>query len=86
MYQKQTLVRNEIGLHARPASEFVRLAASFPCAITIGRIGEKKTNAKSILLLLTQGFSQGTPVEIQAEGNEEQTAVNALVAYLEELD
>ncbi len=85
MYLKQTLVQNEIGLHARPASDFVRLATQYTSAISIGRVGKKKINAKSILLILTQGFSQGTLVEIEADGHDEEEAVNALVDYLEKL-
>ncbi len=85
MYQKQVLVQNQIGLHARPAGDFARLAATYSSTISIGRVGEKKVNAKSILLVLTLGITQGTTVEIQAEGADEQKAVDALVAFLEEL-
>ncbi len=85
MYFKQTRIQNEIGLHARPACDFVRLATTYSSAVNIGRVGQKKANAKSVLLLLTQGLSQGTMVEIEANGSDEEDAVNALVNYLEEL-
>ena len=83
MHQRSVVIQNQSGLHARPASEFVRCAGGFRSRITIGRTGsEKKANAKSIVMLLTLALVQGTEVTITANGEDEETAVDALVELI----
>ncbi|MBB6217425.1 phosphocarrier protein [Anaerosolibacter carboniphilus] len=77
MYKKEVMVTNQTGLHARPASEFSRTAASFKSDIQI-EYGEKRVNAKSIIGLLSAGISFGSKIVISAEGEDEQQAVEAL--------
>jgi len=69
------------GLHARPAAQFVKTAARFPCKISVRKLNSEKppANAKSPLSVLTLGVNQGDTVEIIAEGDEAQAAVQALV-------
>ncbi|MFZ6020684.1 MAG: HPr family phosphocarrier protein [Chloroflexota bacterium] len=69
------------GLHARPAAQFVKTAARFPCKISVRKVNSEKppANAKSPLSVLTLGVNQGDAVEIIAEGEEAQAAVEALV-------
>ncbi|MDL2252954.1 HPr family phosphocarrier protein [Ruminococcaceae bacterium OttesenSCG-928-I18] len=91
MYKKNAHVVNPIGLHARPATMFIRTATEFTSSIRIRRPGGAEVNAKSIIMLLSQGFTKGTEVEISAEGEDEKQAVEALCALLasgcgEELD
>ena len=84
MYSKLTTIINETGLHARPASDFVRTASKFKADITIQREGsDTATNAKSIIFLLSQGLSKGTSVIISADGEDEQEAVDTLVALIQ---
>lgn len=84
MYSRQTSIINETGLHARPAGEFVAEAKKFACKITIGEAGSgKAANAKSIVTLLSLGLNKGKVVEIAAEGDDEQQAVDSLVALVE---
>jgi phosphotransferase system HPr (HPr) family protein len=68
------------GLHARPAAQFVKMAASFPCAITVRNLAKDKpaVNAKSVLSVITQGVSQGHQVEVTAEGDRAEEALAAL--------
>ncbi|GER84330.1 MAG: HPr family phosphocarrier protein [Thermogemmatispora sp.] len=82
MQQAKTIVRNEVGLHARPAAQFVRLANQFKSKITISSKG-KSVNAKSLVLILTLAVGKNTEVEITAEGEDEQQAVAALVDLIE---
>ena len=83
MYQRSVVIQNQSGLHARPASEFVRCAGGFRARITIGRTGsEEKANAKSIVMLLTLALVQGTEVTITAKGEDEEVAVDALVGLI----
>ena len=70
-------ITNKTGLHARPAALFVQEANKFKSKITV-RKGEKEVNAKSILGVLTLGASRGTRVTVNAEGEDEQEALEAL--------
>lgn len=82
MYSKKTKIINKTGLHARPASIFVSAAGKFKSKVTIKKIGGAEANAKSIVLLLTLALSQGTEVEISADGEDERAAVDALVTLI----
>ena len=86
MYTRQTTIANATGLHARPASDFIAAANKFESDITIRRLQGEDTdeaNAKSIVHLLTLGLSQGEDVEISAEGDDEQLAVDSLIALID---
>lgn len=84
MYKKTTTILNKSGLHARPASDFVKEAGKFSSKITIKRLDEdEEANAKSIVFLLSLGIGQGIEVEISAKGDDEQQAVDSLVALIE---
>lgn len=85
MYQKEIVIVNECGLHARPASEFVGLAGQFQSRIELQRIGEeKKYNAKSIIMLMTLGLEQGKKALLSAEGEDEKEAVEGLATLVAE--
>lgn len=86
MYSKQTVLKNLTGLHARPASEFVACAKGFESKVTIRRLDmddAPETNAKSIIKVLAQGISVNTPIEICADGPDEQEAVDKLVELID---
>ncbi len=86
MYSKQTVLKNISGLHARPASEFVALAKTFESKVTVKRLDDAdalETNAKSIIKILAQGISVNTPIEICADGPDEQTAVDKLIELVD---
>ena len=68
---------NKVGLHARPASQFVQTAARFSSSITIS-YQSRRANAKSILQVLSLGASGGSEVSIHAEGPDAQDALVAL--------
>lgn len=84
MYVKQVVIQNETGLHARPASLFVRKAKEFPASLTIRNLtaNTNAVNAKSMMMLLTLGCTKNSMVEISGEGEAEQQAVDALVALI----
>ncbi len=86
MYTKQTELKNLSGLHARPASEFVALAKTFESKVTVRRLDDpdaQPANAKSIIKILAQGLGVGTPIEIAAEGPDEEAAVEKLVELVD---
>lgn len=68
------------GLHARPAAAFVKMAATFPCTITVRNLTTNKpaVNAKSVLSVITLGVGQGNAVEVTAEGERADEALAAL--------
>ncbi|NOQ39675.1 MAG: HPr family phosphocarrier protein [Anaerolineales bacterium] len=68
---------HEVGLHARPASMFVQIAAKYGSDIEVTH-GETTANAKSILGILTLGAHQGAEITIKAEGEDAEEALQAL--------
>lgn len=78
MYEQKVTLTNEIGLHARPASIFIRAAVKFPCDITVEKNG-RSYNAKSIMSILSMSASNGDELTIKACGEGEEDAVKSLV-------
>jgi phosphotransferase system HPr (HPr) family protein len=78
-------VQHALGLHARPAAQFVKLAASFPCAITVRNLTSNKpaVNAKSVLSVLTQAVNHGHQILVEAEGERAEEALTALKGLVE---
>lgn len=68
---------NKVGLHARPASQFVQTAARFASTITVV-CGTRRANAKSILQVLSLGAGGGAEITLQAEGADAEAAIAAL--------
>ncbi len=83
MYEKEIVIVNETGLHARPATEFVQLAGTFASTITLRHAeNERAFNAKSILMVLSMGLDKGAAVTLSAQGPDEREAVEALSALV----
>lgn len=84
MYSREVTIKNPSGLHARPAAEFVKAAIGCAAKVTIRNLaGGEAVSAKSIVRLLGLGLAQGCVAEIAAEGEDEQQAVERLVALVE---
>ena len=83
MTRRQVQVRNRLGLHARAAARFVHTAARFTSRVTLGREG-RTMDGKSILGVLLLAASQGTWLEVCADGEDEAAAVGALAALVED--
>jgi phosphocarrier protein HPr len=81
MIEKEAVVVPEAGLHARPAALFVKEAKSYSSEIVVLKDG-REANAKSSLKLMTLGAKHGDTLLIRAEGEDEEEAVEALVAIL----
>jgi phosphocarrier protein len=82
-FEGEFTVRSELGLHARPAGQFVVLAGRFASEISVGR-GEDWVDGRSVLSLLSLAASRGTKLRIRAVGADAQAAVEALGRVLEE--
>ncbi len=77
LIRKNLVVNLEQGLHARPASVFVRAANAFQSEIRIGK-GDKLTNAKSILGVLSLAIAKGQEMILEADGPDEDEAASSL--------
>jgi len=73
-------ISNRLGLHARPAMAFVEEASRFAAEITVRKSGDGETvDGKSILQMLMLAGTCGTVIEITAHGDDEASAIEALV-------
>ncbi len=79
MVSRDAMVVNALGLHARAAARFVKLASTFRSQVRVTR-GSRTTDGKSILGLLLLAAARGASLTIVAEGADEQDAVAALCA------
>ena len=73
MISRQLDIINKLGLHARAASKFVKLAMSYNSEIRV-RKGEREANGKSIMGLMMLAASRGTTIEVSADGADEAMA------------
>ena len=78
MCVKDVVVENQVGLHARPATFFIQKANEFKSSIWVEK-EERRVNAKSLLGVLSLGIVGGTTIRVIADGQDEETAVEALV-------
>ncbi len=82
MYLKDVTVKNQVGLHARPATFFIQKANEFKSSVWVEK-EERRVNAKSLLGVLSMGIVGGTNIRIIADGVDEQAAVDSLVKLVE---
>ena len=81
MIKTRTTISNKLGLHARASAKLTKLAGSFPCAVWISR-GERRVNAKSIMGVMMLAAGLGATVELETSGAQEQEAMDALLALM----
>jgi phosphocarrier protein len=77
MQQIEVTLINKLGLHARAAAKLVNTATSFSSNITIKK-DQQSANGKSIMAVMMLAASCGTELTIEADGQDEQAALNAL--------
>ncbi len=82
-HEVEFTVQRRLGLHARPASQFVALAGRFQSEVTVGRDHEW-VDGRSVLSLLSLAAGNGTLLRIRAVGVDAVEAVEALAKILEE--
>jgi phosphocarrier protein len=83
MAERELTILNKLGLHARPAAEFVRCVRSFKSTIII-RKGDEQFSASSILDVLTANLECGAVMILIAEGPDSETALDRLSHLLDE--
>lgn len=80
--QNQFTVQRELGLHARPAGQFVALAGKFECEIELGLDGEW-VSGRSVLSILSLAGVRGTVLQLRARGVDAAEALAALGELIE---
>ena len=81
MLSKEVTVKNQVGLHARPATFFIQKANEFKSSIWVEK-EERRVNAKSLLGVLSLGITRGTAITLIAAGPDENEAIDALVELI----
>jgi len=82
MARRTVTIASSVGLHARPAALFVQAASETGLDVEIGRPGEEAVDATSILGVMALGASHGEQVELTADGDGAEEALDSLVALL----
>ena len=82
MFVREVMVKNQVGLHARPATFFIQKANEFKSSIWIEK-EERRVNAQSLLGILSLGIVGGTGIKVIADGADERAAVDALVELVD---
>ena len=82
---KEIIVANKLGLHARPAMQFVDLASSFSSEVTVHKLGEEPATAdgKSVMQMIILAATEGTKMRIEAMGEDAEAAVTKLAELFE---
>ena len=81
MLQQDARIINKLGLHARASAKLTQLASQYPCEVWLSRNG-RRVNAKSIMGVMMLAAAMGTTINIETSGEQEQDAMNALVALI----
>ncbi len=81
MIKASATISNKLGLHARASAKLTKLAGSFPCEVWLAR-GERRVNAKSIMGVMMLAAGLGSTVEIEAQGERAQEAVDGVLALI----
>ncbi len=79
--EKEVIINNKQGLHARPAALFVQITSRYNSEVTLEKDGEK-VNGKSIMGILALGAEGGSKIILSAEGDDAQDVFNELEALL----
>lgn len=82
MVKDKITLKNETGLHARPASELAKLAGSFASTIKL-YVNDKIIDAKSILAIMSAGIKYNTEIEIECDGEDEEKALSEIMKGFE---
>ena len=83
MVTGKAVVRGEVGLHARPAADFVRLAEQYRSKVRLAKDG-MWVNGRSILAILTLAAEHGSELTLEVTGPDEEQAFGVLKARLEQ--
>ena len=81
MIKTTVTISNKLGLHARASAKLTKLASAYPCHVHMSR-NDRRVNAKSIMGVMMLAAGIGSQVEIETNGPDEQQAMDAIVALI----
>ena len=82
MIERELTVSNRLGLHARATAKLVQVLSGFRSSATLTAKG-REVNAKSIMGVMLLAAGQGTSVKLRVEGEDENSAVDAVIALFD---
>lgn len=82
MVSRDVTIKNNVGLHARPATFFIQKANTYKSSIWVER-EDRRINAKSLLGVLSLGIVKGMTITVIADGQDENEAVEGLAALID---
>jgi phosphocarrier protein len=82
MISRDVTIKNNVGLHARPATFFIQKANSYRSSIWVER-EDRRVNAKSLLGVLSLGIVKGTTITLIADGADEEEALSGLAELVD---
>ena len=87
MTERSFTIKHAVGLHARPAARFVKLAKSFTSNISVRNVTRDGAvvDAKSLVKVIKIAAAQHQEVEITVDGDDEADAMTAIAAFLEDV-
>jgi phosphocarrier protein len=83
MLEREILIINKLGLHARASAKLTQTAARFRSEVWISRNG-RRVNGKSIMGVMMLAAAKGTSIMVDIEGDDEEDAMKAIVALIED--
>lgn len=81
MHSQTITIVNKLGLHARAAAKLTELASQFQSHITLSK-GHLRVNAKSIMGVMLLAAGKGMDIQVHAEGEDAEQAMQAVVALV----
>jgi phosphocarrier protein HPr len=81
MIRTTVTISNKLGLHARASAKLTKLAGGFQCEVHMTR-NARRINAKSIMGVMMLAAGLGSDVELETDGPDEQAAMDALIALI----
>jgi phosphocarrier protein HPr len=81
MIKANISISNKLGLHARASAKLTKLAGGFQCEVFMTR-NARRVNAKSIMGVMMLAAGMGSEVEIETSGPDEQAAMDAILALI----
>ena len=83
MIRTTIVISNKLGLHARASAKLTKLAGGYQCDVHMSRNG-RRINAKSIMGVMMLAAGQGTEIEIETDGADEEAAMAALRSLIDD--
>ena len=82
MLERELVVGNRLGLHARATAKLVQVLSAFKCSATLAAKG-REVNAKSIMGVMLLAAGTGTPVLLRVDGEDEAAAADAVASLFD---